>query len=203
MEHNSQRTMEIRPLLALVERERKDDHNGVVYRVLEGDTLESIAWRFFQNRSMKRAIQTANGMTNEMISAGTELRIPTIHDFGFTADGQARVPGRKAGQISAITETYTGRGGETLDYLAHQYYREPRFAYIIAAYNQRTLGHVVQPDEKILIPFKIVEFKAGESIFQLAERETHLRDYFVKLLMINRKTNPKPGDRLRVPPVRV
>jgi LysM repeat protein len=189
--------------LTLVDTKSTKNADSVSYRVMQGDTAESIAFKFYQNRQMKNTILTANRLKETDLRPGVEIRLPKVQNFGFGKGEEFRQKGRKQGNISALIETYNCRGGETLDYLAHIYYRESRFAYIIATYNHKVLNHVATAGEKIQIPFKIVEMKAGETVFQIAERETNLRNYFIKMLMINRKLYPKPGDRMRVPPVKV
>lgn len=176
------------------------DHH-LTYVVRAGDTLETIAWQFFKNRNMKRAILSANDLSSPILRAGTTLRIPAVRQVPLPALNGPAVRDRKQGQIVGVTETYDARGGETLEEIAFMFYREPLFAYVIAVANNKPRGYRAQPGEKFTVPFKVVEVRAGESVFSIAERETGLKNYFMKLMMINRNIRPVAGDRLRVPPV--
>jgi len=176
--------------------------NSVNYLIKDGDNPEKLAWDFYKNKKMKNVLLSANNITEGQFQPGMMIRVPIVKSANLSGlNIVKKEEPKKQGNILGIIETYNGRGGETLDYLAHVYYREQRFAYIIAVYNQKPLNYELEKGEKILIPFKVVEVKQGETIFQIAERETRLRNYFLNLLMINRKLKPKVGDRLRVPPV--
>ncbi len=171
----------------------------VTYVVRPGDTLDSIAWLFFKNRQMKRQIMAANELAQPVVTPGMTLRIPAVSQVPLPA---ADARENRRGQILAVVETYTARGGESLEEIADLYYREASFAHVVAAANGKPRHHVAAPGERFQVPFKVVEVRAGETIFSIAERETGLRNYFMKLMMINRTIRPVPGDRLRVPPVR-
>lgn len=172
-----------------------------LYTVRPGDTLDSIAWMFYKNRGMKRTILAANDLATSVPAPGTTLRIPAVQAVAVPAFPGAAGRDRRAGKIHAVIESYTARGGESLEEIADIFYREPLFAHLVAAANDKPRHYTAKPGERLQVPFKIVEVRSGETVFSIAERETGLRNYFMKLMMINRNIRPVPGDRLRVPPL--
>lgn len=192
---------EQRKIVSLMSLRRDEEKpRATAYTVRPGDTLDSIAWLFYKNRAMKRSILAANELVSQTLVPGTVLRIPAVQSVPLPA-AQGAGRDKRSGKIHAVIETYTARGGESLEEISDIFYRDPLFAHLVAAANDKPRAYTAKPGERFQIPFKVVEVRAGETVFSIAERETGLRNFFMKLMMINRNIRPVPGDRLRVPPV--
>jgi nucleoid-associated protein YgaU len=127
------------------------------YKVVGGDSLSSIAQKFYGSADLWKVIYDANrqviGSDPNLIHPGTELTIPDRGTGGGDDDGDDGDDGG-TGEVLA---TYTVVQGDTLSDIAQRFYGngDQEHVRIIFRANKKTIGNdrrVIKPGQVLKIP---------------------------------------------------
>ncbi|MCG8556611.1 MAG: LysM peptidoglycan-binding domain-containing protein, partial [Proteobacteria bacterium] len=122
--------------------------NAIVHIVRQGETLASIAERYYGEPRFERVLVAENGLTTEGGSAivvGLRLRIPTV-------------------------SFHVVRPDETWADLARRYYGAARRAYVLVAANDAQVGRSPDTGAEIVVPYPVRHVaRRGETLSQIAK----------------------------------